>query len=371
MIRPDEFYMRQALRLARKALGQTSPNPAVGAVVVKNGVIVGKGYHRRAGLAHAEVEALLDAGKKARGATLYVTLEPCNHTGRTPPCCDAILASGIRHVVVAVKDPNPITRGRGIKCLQRSGVKVTTGVLAEQARQLNNPFFKVMTQGLPFVRLKLAQSLDGKIATVSGQSQWITSAASRNEGHRWRSRFDAILVGVNTVIADNPRLTSRLKGKSRQPVKIILDSRLRTPATARCLSGKVWIATLLPASHPRAKALISRGAVIMQSKAGKKGRIALRPLFSELARRGIQSILIEGGAETAASALDERLVDRAAFFIAPLILGGQGARGAVGGSGIESLSRAIRLESATTRWIGKDLCIEGDIAYSDPSRKSR
>lgn len=375
MTKPDEFYMRQALQLARKAVGQTSPNPAVGALLVKNSVIIGRGYHRRAGGAHAEIEALRRAGKHARGATLYVSLEPCNHIGRTGPCCGAILDAGIRRVVAAVKDPNPITNGRGIKRLRQAGLSVTTGVLADEARGLNSPFFKVMERGLPFVLVKLAQSLDGKSATASGESQWISSPASRQESHRWRSQADAVLVGVNTVIADNPRLTARLADNSRQPVRIILDSRLRTPLTARCLRptprAAVWIATILPATHPRAKALIKRGAAVISSKPDAQGRVALEPLFRQLARRGVQSILIEGGPETIASALRERLVDRVAFFIAPIILGGKGASGAVGGEGIKRLARAIQLQSMTTRRVGDDLCVEADVLYPNHSRKSR
>jgi len=231
-------HMARALRLARRALGRTSPNPAVGAVVVKDGRVVGQGYHRRAGWPHAEVEALRRAGARARGATLYVTLEPCNHTGRTPPCCDALLAAGIARVVVAAKDPNPVTNGRGMARLRRAGVEVVAGVLEQEARRLNEPFWKAMRSRMPLVVAKIGQSLDGKIATAIGESRWITSLAARRLAHRWRSRADAILIGVNTVLRDDPLLTVRgVVRRLDRPLKVIVDSRLRTPLRARCFSA--------------------------------------------------------------------------------------------------------------------------------------
>ena len=232
-------HMRRALALARRGAGRTAPNPLVGAVVVRGGRVVGAGYHHRAGAPHAEVLALRQAGRRARGATLYVTLEPCNHHGRTPPCCDAILAAGIARVVVADLDSNPLTAGRGLARLRRAGLRLTTGLLAQDARALNAPFHKVMRTGLPWVIAKIGQSLDGKIAARSGASRWITSAPARRLGQVWRGRVDAVLVGVNTVLQDDPRLSARA-GRPRRgrPVKVIVDSRLRTPLTARCLSRR-------------------------------------------------------------------------------------------------------------------------------------
>lgn len=366
-MRSDEFFMRQALRLARKAIGQTSPNPAVGALLVKNGAVIGRGYHRRAGLAHAEVEALRDAGAQARGATLYVTLEPCNHAGRTPPCCDAILASGIRRVVAAVKDPNPITRGRGLNRLKRCGVKIAVGVLEEEARQLNAPFFKVMTTGLPFVLVKVAQSLDGKIATRFGESRWITSTDSRKLVHRWRAQADGILVGINTLLRDDPRLTARIAGSRRKdkPVKIILDTHLQIPPAARCLSKEspppTWIVTCKNPHSARAAKILARGAELVPARIDSQGRIALRPLFRSLARRGIQSLIVEGGSEVIASVLKEDLADRAAFFIAPKIIAGREAPGAVGGTGASRLAHAVLLKNRLARFVGPDLLVEGDV----------
>lgn len=370
-IQSDLIFMREALRLARKAVGCTSPNPAVGAVLVKQGAVVGRGFHRRAGQPHAEVEAIRSAGKRAKGATLYVTLEPCNHFGQTPPCCDAIIAAGIKRVVAAIGDPNPTTCGRGLNRLRRAGIRVTPGVLAPAARLINAPFFKVMEQGLPFVRLKLAQSLDGKIATASGQSRWISSPESRVLVHQWRRQFDAVLVGVNTVIKDDPLLTARLDEKpvGRQPIKIILDAHLRTPVKSRCLSRQspapTWIASR-SGLGARARALRARGAAILETEVGRSGRIALKPLFQDLAARGIQSILIEGGAEVAASALNEKLVDQVSFFVSPSIIGGKQAPGSIGGAGASRIVDSIKLYPMTVSWVGEDLCVEGSVLY--PSR---
>ncbi|MDP3722043.1 MAG: bifunctional diaminohydroxyphosphoribosylaminopyrimidine deaminase/5-amino-6-(5-phosphoribosylamino)uracil reductase RibD [Candidatus Omnitrophota bacterium] len=368
-IHAHERYMRLALRLARQAQGHTSPNPMVGALVVRDGRVVGQGHHRRAGAPHAEVEALRQAGARARGATLYVTLEPCNHTGRTPPCCDAIIAAGISRVVVAAEDPNPITDGRGIARLRRKGIQVVRGVLESEAEALNEPFRKAMQTGLPFVMAKIGQSLDGKIAVAGGQSRWITSEASRRLAHRWRSRVDAILVGINTILQDDPLLTARAgTPRPARPVKVIVDSRLRTPTTARCLSAQSPAPTLIATAgrHPaRAAALARRGAEVLVLPP-RQGRVPLRRLCRSLARRGIHSLLIEGGGEVLASALAERLVDRVVFFIAPLLIGGRATPGAIGGDGAGRLTQAIRLEDAVSRRVGPDWCIEGRVRYPRP-----
>jgi diaminohydroxyphosphoribosylaminopyrimidine deaminase/5-amino-6-(5-phosphoribosylamino)uracil reductase len=376
-------YMARALELARRAVGRTSPNPVVGAVIVKDGRIVGEGFHRRAGLPHAEIEALRQAGARARGSTLYVTLEPCNHTGRTPPCCDAILAAGVSRVVIAARDPNPITNGRGMARLRRAGVDVVAGVLERDARTLNEPFRKAVTTGLPFVVAKVGQSLDGKIATRAGQSRWITSAAARRLAHAWRGRVDAILVGVNTVLADDPRLTARgIPRRIGRPVRVIADSRLRIPLRARCLSAgtATLIATTVSSGSKRAQ-LMRRGIDVLTlpprrgprsaSRAGRDGprpsgrggRVPLRRLFRELVRRGIQSVLIEGGGEVLAGAFAERLVDRVVWFIAPILLGGRDAPGSLGGAGVDRLSRAIRLEGLSCTRVGPDLCVEACVVY--------
>lgn len=361
-----ERYMQLALSLAGRAAGRTSPNPLVGAVLVKKGRIIGSGYHRRLGFPHAEVEALRRAGSSARGATLYVSLEPCNHTGRTPPCCDAILKAGVARVVAAIKDPNPITHGRGLARLRQAGVKVRVGVLADEAKALNAPFFKAMQVGLPWVTAKLAQSLDGKIATAAGQSRWITSAFSRKRVHQLRGCADAVLVGINTVLADDPLLSAR-EGSRRadRPVKVIVDSRLRMPANARCLSAKsrasTFIATTVHSSR-REGQLKRQGAAILHFPA-RYGRVPLKALFQALVRQGIHSVLLEGGGELFAGALAERLVDRLVLFAAPVILGGRKAPSTCGGLGVRKLSRAVRLDKMTVNRIGPDLCIEGNIVY--------
>lgn len=362
----DQRFMSRALRLARRAQGQTSPNPLVGAVVVRAGRVVGQGYHRRAGWPHAEIEALRQAGARARGSTLYVSLEPCNHHGRTPPCCDAILGAGVSRVVAAMRDPNPRTNGRGLSRLRRAGVRVRLGVLEHEARRMNEPFAKAMRTRLPMVIAKVGQSLDGKIATARGQSRWITSAAARRYGHRLRAQTDAILVGINTVLADDPLLNVRGARQRRgRPVKVIVDSHLRLPPRARCLSkaspAPTLIATLRRPTS-RNTALTRHGADILTLRSSGD-RVPLRALCRALAQRGIQSLLIEGGGEVLASALKERLVDRIVWCIAPVLIGGRTAPGSVGGQGIARLTQAVRLREVSVRRMGTDLCVEADVVY--------
>ncbi len=363
----DERFMRQALALALRGRGFTSPNPMVGAVVVGNGRVIGQGFHRRAGLAHAEAQALRRAGKSARGATLYVTLEPCNHTGRTPPCCDAILAAGIKRVVAAAQDPNPLVSGRGLARLRRAGVRVTTGVLAEATKRLNAPFWKTMTHGLPWVVAKVGQSLDGKIATVSGESRWITSAASREVTHRLRAVVDAILVGSRTVRADDPLLSARgVRHRAGFPVKVLLEGSRALPAKMRCLSARspapVWIATTRTQSR-RAPASAAAPAEVLFFPS-KHGRVPLRRLLQELSRRGIQSVLIEGGGEVLGEAFAAKLIDHVVWFTAPLIIGGRTAPSSVSGEGVKRLSQAARLTGVTYSRLGVDLCLEADVEYA-------
>ena len=362
----DERFMRVALRLARTAEGRTAPNPMVGAVLVKAGRIIGQGFHRRAGCPHAEIEALSKAGRRARGATLYVTLEPCNHYGRTGPCSDAIIRAGIAQVVIAARDPNPMTNGRGLAKLRRTGIRVTSGVLEEEAQRLNEPFRKAMVARLPWVIAKVGQSLDGKIATVTGQSRWITSKAARQLGHQWRRRVDAIMVGIRTILQDDPRLTAR-SGPPRpgRPVKVVVDSRLRMPLRARCLSARPRAPTIIATTMRRSarQALLERRGADVLVFPSQKGRVPLRRLFHTLARRGMQSVLIEGGGEVLASAFAERLVDRIVWFIAPALIGGRSSPGSIGGEGVGRLAQAIRLADMTVRRVGPDLCVEARVVY--------
>lgn len=358
--------MKQALRLARRAEGRTSPNPMVGAVVVKDGRVVGQGFHRRAGSPHAEVEALTQAGRRARGATLYVTLEPCNHYGRTPPCSDAIIRAGIAQVVIGARDPNPITNGRGLVKLRRSGIRVTNGVAEQEARRLNAPFEKAMVSRLPWVMAKVGQSLDGKIATASGQSRWITSALSRRLSHAWRRRVDAVLVGVHTILRDDPRLTARAGTARRgRPVKIIVDSRLRIPSTASCLTARPAAPTIIATTvhRPSRQALLERRGAEVIVFPPRQGRVPLRRLFEHLVARGIHSVLIEGGGEVLAGALAERLVDRIVWFVAPVLIGGRSSPSSIGGRGVSRLSQAIRLADMTVHRVGPDLCVEARVVY--------
>ncbi|MGB9903793.1 MAG: bifunctional diaminohydroxyphosphoribosylaminopyrimidine deaminase/5-amino-6-(5-phosphoribosylamino)uracil reductase RibD [Desulfotomaculales bacterium] len=361
----DEHYMRMALELARKGEGFTSPNPMVGAVVVKDGKVVGRGYHVRAGAAHAEVVALQEAGEGAQDATLYVNLEPCCHYGRTGPCVKEIVAAKVKKVVVAMVDPNPLVAGKGLAFLREAGLEVVTGVLAAEAERLNEVFCKYITTGFPFVVAKAALSLDGKIATRSGESRWITGEEARVFGHRLRHRYDAILVGVNTVLRDNPSLTARLpEGRGKDPVRVVLDSFARTPPEVRVIRQEspspAIIAVTQDAPRGRITALEEAGAEVVVTPA-KEGRVDLAWLMKELAEREITSVLIEGGGEVHASALAAGMVDKVVFFIAPLIIGGKGAPGPVGGQGAGRLAEAVYLQNINVLRVGQDICVEGYI----------
>lgn len=370
----DARYMRLALRLAARARGRTSPNPAVGAVIVKGGRMIAQGYHRQAGLAHAEVEALRAAGPRASGSTMYVTLEPCNHTGRTPPCCPAITQAGIRRIVVATKDPNPITTGRGIAALRKAGLRITMGVLEPDAKRLIAPFRKAITTKLPWVVAKIAQSVDGKIATATGESRWISSPQARKFTHRLRHEVDAILVGVRTVLHDNPRLTARPArsrtrngGRAGRPIVVIVDSQLRTPLSSRCLADSPLrlkiIATTQRSAAKRAP-FARRGIEVLVLPPASGGRVPIKRLCRELVRRyGMTSLLLEGGGEVLASALAERLVDRVVWVVSPLIIGGWESPGAVGGRGILRLSKAVRLRDMAVQRVGPDLLLNAALAY--------
>lgn len=364
----EQRYMRRALDLARRGEGRTRPNPAVGALVVDDGLVVGEGFHPRAGEPHAEIFALRAAGPRAVGAELYVTLEPCCHTGRTPPCTRAILAAGIRRVVVGTLDPNPLVAGRGCEELRRAGVEVVTGVCEADCRYLIAPFAKHVRSGLPHVTLKAALTLDGQIATATGQSQWITGPASRERAHRLRDRSDAILVGIETVLADNPRLTTRLAaGGGEDPLRVVLDSRLRTPPQAAVLqpnpAGATLIATTDAAPLAAEEALRARGAEVVRCGAG--AQVDLARLLKLLGERGVQSLLLEGGGRLNHAFWQAGLVDRVVFFLAPLLLGGVG-RPVLAGAGSPALELATRLGDVRVERVGDDILIEGEVGRCSP-----
>ena len=359
----DATYMKRALNLAARGEGWVSPNPMVGAVVVKGGQVVGRGYHRRAGLPHAEVEALAAAGEAARGADLYVTLEPCNHQGKTPPCTQAILTAGVRRVIIATRDPNPQVTGGGAEFLAARGVEVHEGLLAAEARRLNEAWLHYVKTGRPWVMAKAACSLDGKIATAGGESQWLTGVPARAWGHRLRHRADAMVVGIGTVLADDPQLTTRRPGgRGKDPIRVVLDSRLRLPLTARLLNldspAPTWVACTSQAPPEAIRAVKAQGARVLVLPADA-GRVSLPALLEELGARQVQSLLVEGGAETLGACFDQRLVNQFYFFYAPKILGGSKAPGMVGGQGIIHLGEAHIARDLRVRRVGGDLLVSG------------
>ncbi len=353
----DVRFMRRALELAEKGCGMVSPNPMVGAVVVKGGRVVGEGYHQRCGGAHAEVEALKSAGAEARGATLYVTMEPCCFQGRTPACTEALLRAGVRRVVVAMIDPNPRVRGHGVKCLRQQGVTVDVGLLADEARRLNDAYVTFMEEHRPFVMLKLATTLDGMIATGSGESQWITGEKARGEGQRLRLRVDAILVGVNTIIKDNPLLTCRIN-KRKRLLRVVMDSDLRLPVNSRIFTAPdpVLIFTA-SASETRRRRLERAGAEVVRVRQERKGRLLWQDVLAELYRREVLSVLIEGGATVVSSALESGIVDKAYFFLAPKVLGPGKSFSA--GMRPRSLNGALVLKDVRYTIFGDDILTEG------------
>lgn len=354
----DELFLREAFALAERGEGDTSPNPLVGAVVVHDGEIVGRGYHRHFGGPHAEVFALDEAGEKARGATLYVTLEPCAHHGKTPPCTTRILASGIARVVVPLEDPNPLVSGRGIAALRQAGVEVEVGLLRDVAERQNEIFLHYIRTRRPFVHLKLATSLDGRIATRAGDARWITGPEARTYAHRLRRRHAAVLVGIGTVLADDPELSVR-HVPGRQPTPVVLDARGRLPVGARLLAGgRRPIVAVHGLPVARKRELESAGCRVWELPSGSD-RIDLPLLLARLGDEGADSVLIEGGGETAASFLEARLVDRVTFLVAPLVIGGRRAVASVGGEGPERLAQATALRDVTTTWVGPDLVYSG------------
>ena len=356
----DESYMREALRIAEYARGRTSPNPLVGAVIVRDGAIVASGWHRAAGEPHAEIHALRMAGELARGATLYVTLEPCAHHGRTGPCAEAVIAAGLARVVIALSDPNPLVAGRGIHLLTAAGIEVTTGICEDEARRQNEIFLKWVTTKRPFVTLKTAMTLDGKIASHTGASQWITGAAARARVHAYRNEYDAILVGIGTVLADDPSLTTRLEhGTGKNPLRIVLDSEARTPLDAKLVAdgaAPTIIVVSERADHRRVNLLRACGAEVVTLGAQ---RVDIAALLDYLGARDITSLFVEGGAAVNWSLLAGGSVDKAHAFIAPMLMGGETAKTPIGGTGFDSPQTALRLRDVTVEQLGADILVTG------------
>ncbi|HEY7652195.1 MAG TPA: bifunctional diaminohydroxyphosphoribosylaminopyrimidine deaminase/5-amino-6-(5-phosphoribosylamino)uracil reductase RibD [Methylomirabilota bacterium] len=362
----DIRWMARALALAARGRGLTSPNPMVGALLVRDGTLVAECFHERAGGSHAESAALAEAGERGRGATLYVTLEPCNHVGRTPPCVEAIVRAGVRRVVAATGDPNPRVRGGGAAALAAAGVEVTLGCLEREARELNHVFFTAVERQRPHVTLKWAMTLDGKIAAFDGTSRWITGEAARREGHRLRSRSDAIVTGIGTVLADDPALTVRLEQPwPREPYRVVVDSHARLPLHAALLRTgsrtRVLAAVGEEAPAPRVAALESSGVTVLQCKS-REGRVDVADVCARLFALDVTAVLLEAGRELTGAFVQAGLVDRVAVFIAPKLLGGDAAPSPVGGPGL-ALADALRLTDLTTRPLGDDWLMEATVAH--------
>ena len=356
-----EFFMRLALEEAARGLGRTSPNPVVGAVLVKGGRILARGYHKRAGTPHAEVVAMEAAGSKARGADLYTTLEPCDHYGRTPPCSQAILAAGVRRVIVASADPNPRVNGKGVTRLRRAGVEVLTGILKEEADRLNRPFFKAMRTGLPYVTLKAAATLDGKLATATGDSRWVTGEPARAWVHRLRDQVDVVLVGANTARLDNPQLTTRLPdGQGKDPVRVVVDSHLRLSPQLKVFTqqspARTVVATLEDPNGRKARRLLQAGALVWQVP-DKEGRIDLEALLRRIASEGLNHVLVEGGSQVFGSLLREGLADALALFLAPKLVGGDGLSW-TGALGVRRMADALHLRDFSLERLGDDVLLQ-------------
>lgn len=358
----NERYMQLAYELALKGRGTTSPNPMVGAVVVKNGRIIGRGYHARCGGDHAEIVALNEAGRRAKGATLYVTLEPCAHHGRTPPCVNRIIDSGITNVVVGMTDPNPLMNGRSIALLKKFGITVEVGCLEPALVRLNEVFIKYIKERMPFVTAKIAQTLDGKIATAKGHSKWITSEATRAYARSKRDEFDAIMVGANTAAKDNPELNG--KRKDRKLTKIVVDSALRLSPKAKLFEGtdpaRVILATTSRASQNKIRLFTKKGVrVLVSPSRGRYHQVDLKWLMKQLVKMEIASVLIEGGGRLIAGALKKGLVDRMMIYVAPKIIGDKDGISSVAGLNIADINRSVGLEKITINYLKPDILIQG------------
>lgn len=359
-----EELMREALNLAKRGIGKTSPNPAVGSVIVRGGQVVAGGWHRKAGLPHAEIEALTVAGKNAKGSTLFVTLEPCCHFGRTPPCTSAIIAAGVKKVVVGAPDPNPKVAGKGVAALKAAGIEVVEGVLSDECAAINPAYNKYITKGLPLVTLKLASSLDGRIAAPNGESKWITGPQSRALVHRMRAGNDAVMVGAKTALKDDPELTVRL-ARGRNPVRVILDSTLSLPVASKVFSGvkegraRLIIFVSERADEKRLKKAVDAGAEVIRVAPNGNG-LSLKRVLKELARREITSVLVEGGGQVASSLLKEGLVDRLFVFYGPMMLGSD-SLASVGQLCLKGLKSAPRFKNTRVRKVGEDILIEAEL----------
>ena len=370
--RDDAGWMARALELAERGRGLTSPNPLVGAVVVREGRVVGEGFHARAGGPHAEVEALARAGAAAGGATLYVTLEPCNHVGRTAPCVDAVLAAGVRRVVAAIADTNPRVRGGGAERLRAAGVEVSLGCGADEALAQNRVFFTAVRELRPHVTLKCAMTLDGKIAAADGAARWITGKEARREAHRMRSQSDAVAVGIGTALADDPALDVRLDEPwPREPYRVVVDSAARLPVAARLIAAgtaaRAVVAVTDGAPAHRVAALEARGATVLRCKA-RQARVDVEDLCAQLFALDVMALLVEGGGGLAAAFAEAGLVDRAAFFVAPKLLGGAAAPTAIAGAG-RPLADALILDAVRVRAVGADWLFEGDVRRPAADRR--
>lgn len=359
----DQIYMRRALDLAALALGRTSPNPVVGAVVVKDGQIIGEGYHQKAGTPHAEVHALRQAGDRAAGATVYVSLEPCSHFGKTPPCADALIAAGVKKVVIACLDPNPQVAGRGMQKLIAAGIETELGILEAEARQLNEAFIKYIQTGRPFVAIKTAMTLDGKIASKTGDSRWITSPDARTYVHQLRNTYDAIMVGIGTVLHDDPLLNTRLEADNiRDPVRVIIDSKLDLPLDSKIARSSQEQRSIVfcsaGADDNKQDCLEEYGLKIIRLESDEIF-LPLEKVLEHLGSIGISSLLVEGGGQINASLLEQHLVDKVYSFIAPKIIGGSEAPSPVGGQGLNLMSEAWELHTIDLKRFERDILITG------------
>ncbi|MBW8056416.1 MAG: bifunctional diaminohydroxyphosphoribosylaminopyrimidine deaminase/5-amino-6-(5-phosphoribosylamino)uracil reductase RibD [candidate division NC10 bacterium] len=367
VLEANRTHMERALSLAARGRGRTSPNPMVGAVLIREGAIIGEGYHAYAGSDHAEVVALRAAGGAARGAVCYVTLEPCAHYGKTPPCTEALIEAGIAKVVVAAYDPNPVVAGRGVRRLREVGVSLEVGLLQEEAVRLNEAYFKHIRTREPFVLLKAALSLDGKLATRTGDSQWIAGELARHCVHEMRNTVDAVAVGIGTVLRDDPMLTTRLGGEEdRDPLRVVVDSRGRLPLTARLLrsgSHPPLVAASPRISPARIRQLRERGVEVLVLPSGEGG-VSLPDLIRELGRRDITSVMIEGGGKLATFALQAGIVDKLILMVAPILIGGKKAPTLLQGNGIEKLSEALHVKQLTVERLGDDLLLQGYLTES-------
>ena len=356
----DEQWMRRALHLAEKGRGRTSPNPMVGAVLVKRGKVVGEGYHARAGEPHAEIVAIRNAGEKAKEATLYLNLKPCTHYGKTPPCVPAVIEAGVRKVIVGIEDPNPLVKGKGVARLKQAGLEVKIGILEKECHRLNEAFCKYIVQHEPFIILKMAATLDGKLATRNGESQWITGEASRRFVHRLRDQVDGVIVGIGTVLKDDPMLTARTR-EGRDPYRIVFDTRLRIPENAKVVDlspSKTIVATTEMASQDKIERLRKKGLRILISDS-KSGKVDLKASLLKLGEMGMMSLLVEGGSQINGSFLDQGLIDKIFLFLSPKLIGDPLAPGIFSGAGFASLKEAISIKDLKVRRIGKDILLEG------------